>query len=188
MQVQYQPSRVVDKAASGCAKQDNIAHSAFLIRNLINLCAPSPPPPPPQTANAVIIDAGDVCADDYNYVGALDLRVRTQVDKTTLDCCSCSTTATLGGQSAKKRRASRREASGDTVAGRQRKRTLFADWQLASLEWRFARNKYLTSDDRLRVARTLQLDQLQVKTWFQVSVAHLLNKIHKMNDLWMCAV
>lgn len=51
----------------------------------------------------------------------------------------------------------------------RRSRTLFADWQLKSLEFRFARNKYLTTADRVKVARVLGLEQLQVKTWFQVS-------------------
>jgi len=54
-----------------------------------------------------------------------------------------------------------------------RQRTMFSEWQLAMLEWRFARNKYLTTGDRLKVARLLQLNQLQVKTWFQVSVSSL---------------
>lgn len=52
---------------------------------------------------------------------------------------------------------------------RHRTRTMFSDWQLASLEWRFAKNKYLTASDRTRIAKMLQLNQLQVKTWFQVS-------------------
>lgn len=50
-----------------------------------------------------------------------------------------------------------------------RQRTMFSEWQLANLEWRFTRNKYLTTGDRIRVAKLLQLNQLQVKTWFQVS-------------------
>lgn len=52
-----------------------------------------------------------------------------------------------------------------------RQRTMFSEWQLANLEWRFARNKYLTTSDRIRVADLLQLNQLQVKTWFQVSLS-----------------
>lgn len=53
-----------------------------------------------------------------------------------------------------------------------RSRTLFSDWQLACLEWRFTRNKYLTSSDRRKVAELLHLRQVQVKTWFQVSFAN----------------
>lgn len=53
---------------------------------------------------------------------------------------------------------------------KRRGRTMFSEWQLKSLEWRFERNKYLTTRDRIRLANSLQLDQLQVKTWFQVSI------------------
>lgn len=53
---------------------------------------------------------------------------------------------------------------------RIRNRTMFSEWQLESLEMRFNRNKYLTTTDRLKVAKMLKLNQLQVKTWFQVSM------------------
>lgn len=56
----------------------------------------------------------------------------------------------------------------------RRGRTMFSNWQLGCLEWRFERNKYLTTSDRLKLAQNLQLDQLQVKTWFQVSIFEVL--------------
>lgn len=52
----------------------------------------------------------------------------------------------------------------------RRTRTMFSEWQLGELEWRFSRNKYLITSDRHRIAKLLGLDQLQVKTWFQVSL------------------
>lgn len=55
------------------------------------------------------------------------------------------------------------------IARRRSRRTMFSEWQLASLEWRFVRNKYLTTTDRKHIAKLLALNQLQVKTWFQVS-------------------
>lgn len=55
-------------------------------------------------------------------------------------------------------------------AEKRRCRTMFSDWQLIELEWRFARNKYLTTADRYRIAEVLKLNQSQIKTWFQVSV------------------
>lgn len=61
------------------------------------------------------------------------------------------------------------QAGRNSTRLKRRTRTSFSDWQLASLEWRFARNKYLTTSDRIKVAKMLKLDQLHVKTWFQVS-------------------
>lgn len=61
----------------------------------------------------------------------------------------------------------RQRATGDERT--RRTRTMFSEWQLSELEWRFERNKYLITSDRHRIAKLLQLDQLQVKTWFQVS-------------------
>jgi len=55
-------------------------------------------------------------------------------------------------------------------AMKTRGRTTFSQFQLHNLEWRFERNKYLTTGDRLRLANELKLNQLQVKTWFQVRV------------------
>jgi hypothetical protein len=57
----------------------------------------------------------------------------------------------------------------EQVKSRRRTRTMFSDWQLGELEWRFSRNKYLITSDRHRLAKLLSLDQMQVKTWFQVS-------------------
>lgn len=51
----------------------------------------------------------------------------------------------------------------------RRNRTMFSERQLGELEWRFNRNKYLITSDRIRLAKLLNLNQLQVKTWFQVS-------------------
>lgn len=80
-------------------------------------------------------------------------------------------------QRRRRRRHRKRQTSPSTDAGTDcfasnsiiRQRTMFSEWQLANLEWRFARNKYLTTSDRIRIAKLLHLNQLQVKTWFQVS-------------------
>ncbi|GAU87648.1 hypothetical protein RvY_00463 [Ramazzottius varieornatus] len=50
---------------------------------------------------------------------------------------------------------------------RRRSRTVFSDAQLVYLEERFTINKYLTTPDRTKVARSLGLTQLQIKTWYQ---------------------
>ncbi|KAG7251876.1 hypothetical protein CRUP_006406 [Coryphaenoides rupestris] len=46
-------------------------------------------------------------------------------------------------------------------------RTAFTDRQLAQLERRFERQKYLSSRDRMELAGSLGLSSTQVKTWYQ---------------------
>uniref|UniRef100_A0A8C4QDI2 Homeobox domain-containing protein n=1 Tax=Eptatretus burgeri TaxID=7764 RepID=A0A8C4QDI2_EPTBU len=49
----------------------------------------------------------------------------------------------------------------------RRNRTVFTERQLTNLEHRFDRQKYLSTPDRLALAASLGLSQLQVKTWYQ---------------------
>ncbi|CAL4196214.1 unnamed protein product, partial [Meganyctiphanes norvegica] len=49
----------------------------------------------------------------------------------------------------------------------RRSRTVFTELQLAGLERRFDAQKYLSTPDRVDLARSLGLTQLQVKTWYQ---------------------
>ena len=49
----------------------------------------------------------------------------------------------------------------------RRKRTAFTQMQLQYLERKFAYQKYLTVADRAFVARSLNLSETQVKTWYQ---------------------
>nr|XP_006822766.1 PREDICTED: homeobox protein BarH-like 1b-like [Saccoglossus kowalevskii] len=49
----------------------------------------------------------------------------------------------------------------------RRSRTVFTEMQLLGLEKRFDKQKYLSTPDRMDLAETLGLTQLQVKTWFQ---------------------
>ncbi|XP_072049888.1 brain-specific homeobox protein homolog [Amphiura filiformis] len=49
----------------------------------------------------------------------------------------------------------------------RRSRTVFSELQLMGLEKRFEKQKYLSTPDRLELAETLGLSQLQVKTWYQ---------------------
>ena len=51
---------------------------------------------------------------------------------------------------------------------KQRKaRTAFTDHQLATLEKAFDKQKYLSVQDRMELASKLQLNDTQVKTWYQ---------------------
>lgn len=49
----------------------------------------------------------------------------------------------------------------------RRKRTAFTSFQLKCLEEKFMMNKYLTIAERDMLAKSLQLSNKQVKTWFQ---------------------
>ncbi|XP_062894355.1 homeobox protein BarH-like 2 [Mobula hypostoma] len=67
--------------------------------------------------------------------------------------------------------ASGSECGGDQAAPRYKKprrcRTIFTELQLMGLEKKFQKQKYLSTPDRLDLAQSLGLTQLQVKTWYQ---------------------
>ncbi|KAM3622285.1 uncharacterized protein V6R79_022612 [Siganus canaliculatus] len=58
------------------------------------------------------------------------------------------------------------DGGGKTKKGR-RSRTVFTELQLMGLEKRFEKQKYLSTPDRIDLAESLGLSQLQVKTWYQ---------------------
>ncbi|XP_028854949.1 homeobox protein BarH-like 1 [Denticeps clupeoides] len=58
------------------------------------------------------------------------------------------------------------DGAGKTKKGR-RSRTVFTELQLMGLEKRFEKQKYLSTPDRIDLAESLGLSQLQVKTWYQ---------------------
>lgn len=49
----------------------------------------------------------------------------------------------------------------------RRSRTVFTELQLMGLEKRFEAQKYLSTPDRIELAESLGLSQVQVKTWYQ---------------------
>nr|XP_023660764.1 homeobox protein BarH-like 1 [Paramormyrops kingsleyae] len=60
----------------------------------------------------------------------------------------------------------RLDGESKTKKGR-RSRTVFTELQLVGLEKRFEKQKYLSTPDRIDLAESLGLSQLQVKTWYQ---------------------
>ncbi|AWP03475.1 Homeobox protein BarH-like 1 [Scophthalmus maximus] len=58
------------------------------------------------------------------------------------------------------------DGAGKAKKGR-RSRTVFTELQLMGLEKRFEKQKYLSTPDRIDLAESLGLSQLQVKTWYQ---------------------
>ncbi|XP_062329023.1 homeobox protein BarH-like 1 [Osmerus eperlanus] len=57
--------------------------------------------------------------------------------------------------------------SGSKTKKGRRSRTVFTELQLMGLEKRFEKQKYLSTPDRIDLAESLGLSQLQVKTWYQ---------------------
>uniref|UniRef100_A0A183BJ48 Homeobox domain-containing protein n=1 Tax=Globodera pallida TaxID=36090 RepID=A0A183BJ48_GLOPA len=50
---------------------------------------------------------------------------------------------------------------------KKRVRTVYSGWQLAALEAQFRVQQYLVGEQRVRFAEQLELNQTQVKVWFQ---------------------
>ncbi|KAM4702877.1 homeobox protein BarH-like 2 [Rhinophrynus dorsalis] len=59
------------------------------------------------------------------------------------------------------------EQTAPRVKKPRRSRTIFTELQLMGLEKKFQKQKYLSTPDRLDLAQSLGLTQLQVKTWYQ---------------------
>ncbi|XP_062860981.1 homeobox protein BarH-like 2 [Trichomycterus rosablanca] len=59
------------------------------------------------------------------------------------------------------------EYSSPRLKKTRRSRTIFTELQLMGLEKKFQKQKYLSTPDRLDLAQSLGLTQLQVKTWYQ---------------------
>ncbi|KAG7282828.1 hypothetical protein CRUP_012217 [Coryphaenoides rupestris] len=59
------------------------------------------------------------------------------------------------------------ELGGPRLKKPRRSRTIFTELQLMGLEKKFQKQKYLSTPDRLDLAQSLGLTQLQVKTWYQ---------------------
>ncbi|XP_033028300.1 homeobox protein BarH-like 2 [Lacerta agilis] len=59
------------------------------------------------------------------------------------------------------------EQSAPRLKKPRRSRTIFTELQLMGLEKKFQKQKYLSTPDRLDLAQSLGLTQLQVKTWYQ---------------------
>ncbi|KAG8434703.1 hypothetical protein GDO86_012890 [Hymenochirus boettgeri] len=62
---------------------------------------------------------------------------------------------------------SEHEQTAPRVKKPRRSRTIFTELQLMGLEKKFQKQKYLSTPDRLDLAQSLGLTQLQVKTWYQ---------------------
>lgn len=62
---------------------------------------------------------------------------------------------------------SSRDSSSSRLKKPRKARTAFTDHQLGQLERSFERQKYLSVQDRMELAASLNLTDTQVKTWYQ---------------------
>lgn len=76
-------------------------------------------------------------------------------EKSLIDQCVPVNHSAQGGASMNKPRKDRKA------------RTAFSDQQLSRLERSFREQKYLSVQDRMELAASLQLSDTQVKTWYQ---------------------
>ncbi|XP_068166938.1 barH-like homeobox 1a [Antennarius striatus] len=123
------------------------AGSSFLIRDILADCGPdSDPAPLHSDPGQPEVDVPSGPEEDYqDKSSSSDSEVRVEG-------------GALGGAL-------------DPGAGRLKKprkaRTAFSDQQLCRLERSFQKQKYLSVQDRMELAATLQLSDAQVKTWYQ---------------------
>ncbi|XP_008294553.1 barH-like homeobox 1a [Stegastes partitus] len=127
--------------------QPRSVSSSFLIRDILADCRSYPAP--------LCSDPGRVCSDP----GEPELEVepvQSGADESRSSASSDSEARGLCGGSDPVRLKKPRKA-----------RTAFSDQQLSRLERSFQKQKYLSVQDRMELAASLQLSDTQVKTWYQ---------------------
>ncbi|KAM7390989.1 hypothetical protein PAMP_021707 [Pampus punctatissimus] len=129
--------------------QPRSVSSSFLIRDILADCRPySDPGPVYSDPGPVYSDPGPVYSDPgpvYSDPGQVEL------DKSPSSSSSANESRDSASCHKKPRKA----------------RTAFSDQQLSRLETSFHKQKYLSVQDRMNLAASLQLSDTQVKTWYQ---------------------
>ncbi|XP_028852398.1 barH-like homeobox 1a isoform X2 [Denticeps clupeoides] len=139
-------------------------------------CSPPPSPPPAQVSQPrtvtssflirdILADCKPLaaCAPYSSSVGAARDGDVDYLDKTHSDSSSDSELK----DEAERQISSSRESPAARLKKPRKARTAFTDHQLAQLERSFERQKYLSVQDRMELAASLNLTDTQVKTWYQ---------------------
>ncbi|XP_077624602.1 barH-like 1 homeobox protein [Crocuta crocuta] len=140
--------------------QSRTVTSSFLIRDILADCKPlaacapyssSGQPAAPEPGGRLVAKAGE----DF----------RDKLDKSGSNASSDS--EYKGKEEGDREISSSRDSPPVRLKKPRKARTAFTDHQLAQLERSFERQKYLSVQDRMELAASLNLTDTQVKTWYQ---------------------
>ncbi|XP_032904904.1 barH-like 1 homeobox protein [Amblyraja radiata] len=134
--------------------QARTATSSFLIRDILGECKP-------LAACAPYSSSGQTPQETTHKQGE---EFREKLDKREN---SSSDTEYKVKEEAEREISSSRESPPVRLKKPRKARTAFTDHQLAQLERSFERQKYLSVQDRMELAASLNLTDTQVKTWYQ---------------------
>ncbi|XP_066568747.1 barH-like homeobox 1a [Amia ocellicauda] len=140
------------------ASQPRTVTSSFLIRDILADCKPLAACAPYSSNGQPAQEAGRLAAkiaDEF-----LD-----KVDK--IHSNSSSDTEYKVKEEGDREISSSRDSPPVRLKKPRKARTAFTDHQLAQLERSFERQKYLSVQDRMELAASLNLTDTQVKTWYQ---------------------
>ncbi|XP_042579987.1 barH-like 1 homeobox protein [Cyprinus carpio] len=129
------------------SQQPRTVTSSFLIRDILADCKPLAACAPYSSTGQSAQDNED-CMDKLHSNSSSDseYRVKDEADREI---------------------SSSRDSSSSRLKKPRKARTAFSDHQLAQLERSFERQKYLSVQDRMELAASLNLTDTQVKTWYQ---------------------
>ncbi|XP_041050096.1 barH-like 1 homeobox protein [Carcharodon carcharias] len=136
------------------APQPRTATSSFLIRDILGDCKP-------LAACAPYSSSGQASQEPSHKHGE---ELKDRLDKREN---SSSDTEYKVKEEAEREISSSRESPPVRLKKPRKARTAFTDHQLAQLERSFERQKYLSVQDRMELAASLNLTDTQVKTWYQ---------------------
>uniref|UniRef100_A0A8C6XIJ0 BarH like homeobox 1 n=1 Tax=Naja naja TaxID=35670 RepID=A0A8C6XIJ0_NAJNA len=146
---------------SAASAQSRTVTSSFLIRDILADCKPLAACAPYSSSNGqgpqevpVPISA-KASSEDF----------REKIEKTSSNSCLDSDYKVK--EEGDREISSSRESPPVRLKKPRKARTAFTDHQLAQLERSFERQKYLSVQDRMELAASLNLTDTQVKTWYQ---------------------
>ncbi|XP_059192248.1 barH-like homeobox 1a [Centropristis striata] len=134
--------------------QPRAAGASFLIRDILADCRSSSDPGLVYSDPGLLYsDPGQLEAEPFQSGPEEDFQ-----DKSYSSASSDSESRAWGGGASEE---------AERLKKPRKARTAFSDQQLARLETSFRTQKYLSVQDRMELAATLQLSDTQVKTWYQ---------------------